>query len=503
MQTSPRLDADVTTTTPTAQKLAMGILMLGALTLGASVVMGLVALPRKSFRVAPLQPTSVVWVFYTRQANEPTIPTGLYFSRASQQLGWLPIGGGFTEQEPSYDLTGALAVAVRQDWQSNPQDHQNLPATVLTVTYRDLGGPNTNVGGEQRRISLCLPEVSFGEVSGYTNSNTNTGPARERVFYFDREGTPYLDARLSRRATTTSCLNLLAAALRPADMTHAALNAFYHGVHLTFSRIQGRHLGYQLGILNQRNEWADGTDFGVDRVSNAPLQVSVAVPQDLQVNDPTSPEFIALPARTLTVVADGQTSTLCLPTDSLRIQPTYETLDYFFRADGTPFRDALLTEPAITGSCSQLLANALVPRTVTDAQLNQPFQAVGTQHPIFTFGREATVLRTLDTVTNEDTARDTIPPTNTGRSPLSVSVDVSTNPPTILPARTLTIVADGQTRALCWPETQAGPPVDGDVTSTYRVYFYDANGQPYLDNLLTQPVTCSLAGTKPPAEVAP
>lgn len=494
MQTSPRLAADVTTTTPTAQKLALGVLILGALTLSASVVMGLITLPKKTpRRPAPLVPYSVSGVLYTRSPGVPSISTAVYLLRSGRELGWFPVGGGFTTGGYASDRSNPLALSVRQAWQSNPDDQENLPAMVLSLSYLDAAWTNTNDGGDfEQRVTLCLPEVSFDQGSGYTNSNTNTSAAKERTFYFDRDGTPYLDSGLRQRATTAACPQLLAAAYRPYDMTSASLNAFYQGVQLTFSRVQGTDLNYQLGVLNQRNQWSDGAAIPANEGSRAPLQVEVAVPADLQVVDPEIPPMLTLPSRVVTTVADGgRVTKLCLPEDTMRIQPTYETLVYYFSADGTPYSDSLLTQRMTNTNCPEILGRWLQLTTIERATASRSIDGSHGVH-VFNHGR-------LVGMINGQTWTPVQPTEPSIFAPLSLVLGGGNGSDVIdVPDLTVALSYDGgSTRNLCFKgKSQA------TLFPVELAYFYDTAGQAYTDMLLQHPVSC---GTSPRGtqEVAP
>jgi hypothetical protein len=71
-------------------------------------------------------------------------------------------------------------------------------------------------------------------------------------------------------------------------------------------------------------------------------------------------------------------------------------------------------------------------------------------------------------------------------APLFITGGNSTDNPVTVPNTLFTLTTDElETKTLCFPETVIQS--DG-----WFVYFYDENGTPYADALLTHPVTCSM-----------
>lgn len=199
------------------------------------------------------------------------------------------------------------------------------------------------------------------------------------------------------------------------------------------------------------------------------------------------------PSRTITLQygTESKAITLCLP----EAQPPASGLfwgDLYFDNHGTPFTDSLLQTSATLHPCDQLLANSLRDTSITGGTMStrsssDPYAGLYFIHDL------ANQAETRTTATTSALTVDTGTSMDGSTSPLALYIVPEHNQTGPIKARTFDVQylpidnsPTPQTVTLCFPETQMIPVGAGGLS--YPVlYFYDKNGTPYFDNLLTRP----------------
>lgn len=158
------------------------------------------------------------------------------------------------------------------------------------------------------------------------------------------------------------------------------------------------------------------------------------------------------------------------------IQPTST---YYVDTRGNTYSDSGLKHKVNSGDCQTTLSRSFVPSDITAAVIDHPMSNVNMDLQ----RKNNTVLGRFaadSTYFSDGTAMT--PDAN--RSPLVIGLYLENGGPDVnVPANIVTLDTDKGTHTLCLPSTVV--PINNDV-----MYFFDTNGTPYTDVLLTHKVTC-------------
>ncbi len=206
------------------------------------------------------------------------------------------------------------------------------------------------------------------------------------------------------------------------------------------------------------------------------------------------------PSRTFTIQygSEPKTTTLCLP----EAQPPASGFfwgNLYYDKNGSPFSDSLLQEPATARPCNQMLANSFQEKSIVGGTLSTR-DGSDPRAGLLLFRDLAGQAETTTYATTSQLTPHAAQSMDGSSSPLVLYVNPDRNQIGSIKARIIELQfmpVDGsttpQTIALCFPETQL---VSAGAGISYSVlYFYDDEGTPYYDNLLTRPVlnaSCSV-----------
>jgi len=188
-----------------------------------------------------------------------------------------------------------------------------------------------------------------------------------------------------------------------------------------------------------------------------------------------------VPARVLVMQSfDGDYYTLCLPDSLIRSE---ERELYFYDNNGTPYYDSLMTDMATPKACNQLLANALDIDHVSNASVASTLDSpdIAEVH----FIQNGAPIGSLDLNTNifdenEWGSNDLF------INPLVIFLTHGEEGDQRFPNMRLGVESGDSRYSLCVP-----PSLVTDYTHTGPIhYFYDSEGNPYRDSILTQRITC-------------
>jgi len=374
-------EVEVKTSSSISQKIAVGVIMLGALSAAMGIVMGLPVFKEKRVTSAeafkPIQlmdgaPSTtgekdsryaqyqflrdgVVMATYnysnnsvfqqnngnintnTNSNNTKKIPTSsfLFIPEASAQVTSYSIediNGSFDQGDTiSEKSKSPLQVKITQSEINSAE----IPAIAFSLVT-DMG-PKT----------LCLPAKTI-------NQNSIVS------YYFDIDGTPYFDSKLKNKVMNGTC-RVNSIAYNPTTISGINFNASYpesvpDGFGIYFTRYD------QNFYAMTNNTFAKMTsDDEIDFVEGgkAPLVLSSGYFDSGQ-------EESTVPARIYTVDSNLGTQTLCMPEQIITGQWNENDqkylgkgTSYYYDTNGTPYTDALLTNMATSKPCNELLAEKI------------------------------------------------------------------------------------------------------------------------------------------------
>lgn len=427
----------------TSQKISVGIMMVAGLMVASSFFAGLVLTPKKNAKVLSAQPL-IINNIESAITNVTGVSAKAKFNRSNLHLGELSLLDNYYIDGYQMNTTTSadpLSVSLTADLL---QGTTTVPAMILTLWQSE----NYTVFN-----SICIPETQV-----------NLNPKK---YYFDIQGTPYLDQTLTQAAISQPCGQVLARTLKIKNIASAITNIVGSKAIVTFDSNS-----LELGSLNL-----------FDNNYNMGYNSSVVSPTPLRVELKKNPEenIVAVPAMILTLWGneDDPTSakTVCLPATEVSNVHKY----YYYDSKGTPYLDSLLVRPAISQPCDQILARALKIKKIESALSNNP--QYYNNNASATFYSNSVDLGNLMLTDNFFQKGDQVSEVST---PLQVAItsflrwEVST---TTIPASIISVWTEENeikpTTSICLPETLASlEPTN---------YFYDTNGTPYMDSLLTRP----------------
>ncbi|MFA6307291.1 MAG: Ig domain-containing protein [Patescibacteria group bacterium] len=359
-------------------------------------------------------------------------------------LGHLSLSGGYDPMDIQYS-TSTVPLAL-QLWADN--GGEVIPSRII------------NVQSQGTIHTLCLPETTY----------TDYFPNK---YYYDTNGTPYFDSLLTNKATTLPCNQLLANKLDIGSIDDASVNipVYSDGINdpEIYFMTNFTPYGYPFGQLNLSSNNYFSSNIGQQYQPGAPLALSFG-----------SDVGTLVPERIINIQSEGTIHTLCLP-ETLINEGDY--ILYYYDTNGTPYFDSLLTNKATTLPCNQLLANKLDIGSIDDASVNIPVYSDGINDPEIYFMTNFTPygypFGQLNLSSNNYFSSNIGQQYQPG-APLALSFGSDVG--TLVPERIINIQSEGTIHTLCLPETLIN---EGD----YILYYYDTNGTPYFDSLLTNKAT--------------
>ncbi len=167
-----------------------------------------------------------------------------------------------------------------------------------------------------------------------------------------------------------------------------------------------------------------------------------------------------------TILTGTGVHTLCVP-------PALDDPYVWFDANGNPYDDYDLSGNALT-DCVSVKNRAYAPYIIDSATINQPYES---NSQIVELKKDGAVLAAVvdgqvETYSSSETLH--------GGAPLYVSLE-TTDIPRLLPSRTIQVISGG-IQTLCIPPT--------NISNTPTQYYFNSDGWPYRDPLLTQSVRC-------------
>lgn len=373
-------------------------------------------------------------------------PNGLLFAKNWENaLGWYNMD--FKDGTNDTSHSAAPLFIYGSNFSAPPQAFE-MGNTTFTV--------KTDIGTK----TLCLPARSFAVDEWF-------------VYFFDKQGTPYRDLLLKQPATTKPCDQLLANSLTPLQITGGVINSNLYDQNAWIGRDQKK-----LAKISADGQIQQNTENIYDIVtgSRSPLIV------DISNNDTTtnfSRETLNIGAGTIVMKTDLGVNTVCLPKTTV---PFEQGVSYFYDANGTPYHDLFLQNPALDTNCSILLAKAFAPFTITSGTTD--LDASDTDIWI---GRDKVKIARISgdgqIYQNTENAYTLL----TGsKTPLVVDLNnngIGSNGPKTYGPGSITLQSDTGALSLCVPKTDL-PYQQG------ASYFYDKFGNPYSDMLLQNRVAC-------------
>ena len=184
-------------------------------------------------------------------------------------------------------------------------------------------------------------------------------------------------------------------------------------------------------------------------------------------------------------------ATLCYPETTWTTNTPGARSWYFYDKDGNPYTDLFLLQPAMTGTCAQVIAKGLKASSIEGATGSA---SIDSSHGIYLYnkGQLKGVIdgQTWNATDNQEPERNYMPlvlvlgggyGTDVVKVP-QVTVNMNYNA--------------GQTLSMCFPGA------DGAVPAKYAFY-YDTAGNPYTDLFLTKAATCNASDATLPTDTEP
>lgn len=247
--------------------------------------------------------------------------------------------------------------------------------------------------------------------------------------------------------------------------------------HTSMMNFNGRLDVYNRGVFagSLTDEWTPSGEVGVNDLN--PLSVEVYLAEG---------ETADVPSQAITLQTDGNVvTTLCYPGG--RGVSTGD-LKYYYDVYGTPYNDAELSVPVMNVKCPGLLSDSYNPMDLTSGDIDTPYpDAIGSYVRSYIVREGVSIGAYLGSEYGFDmNLWDDSYSLIGGKSPLLVSIGHFASGTQTIPERVWTFESDLGTHELCIPSVTVQPYVGS-------FFFYDMNGQPYSDSLLTKPVVCGVS----------
>jgi len=500
------------TSTPVSEKIAIIVMMLGALSVGIGLFfvvpinIGGGGGGTTTITPQPLIPTEITsgvlsdkdvvgigstFLGFYRENNDPNaisqnnVQLAVYEPAHSGSDPWggpaQPFTLGGFVSKGAQDIIGNSPLELKMKKTADGTAY--LPPSLFTLTA------NTGV------YTLCLPATTL----------TNGTP--QISYFYDKNGTPYSDKSLQIPASQ-NCATLLANSYAPTEfLSDERLDpAMQFNLPYPGNLAEPNNLADQLAIYFVRNSETmmtylktrenngsfirPGGPFNLIEGGKSPLALSIGYfdSQNSQVT---------IPGRALTIVSDLGAHTLCVPETTLtgewdEIEQRYMGhIAYYYDINGTPYLNSWLTQRVTDKPCSEILAKAYKPNDITNGYLNQPYPNSAPDHFQIYSVRDWATLGVWENNANQFIADGTfisLPYQNSNSPAVLIARQVGENPddPILLPSRSLTLKSDAGTHTLCIPAINI-------PAAEIKFWAYDNQGNPYSDGLLQKKVTCAKA----------
>ncbi|MDZ7798998.1 MAG: hypothetical protein U5L76_05380 [Patescibacteria group bacterium] len=493
-------ETEVKTSTPVSHKIAVGIMMIGALSAAMGIVMGLPVFKEKKVIGAqafkPLQLTDGVpstneikdsrYAQYQFLRDSVVMATYNYSNdSAFQENKNFKIGdkdslNSFFIKEASAQTTFSIEDITNGSFEpgdtidSNSKSPLQVKITQSEIDSAEIPAITFSLVTDIGNKTLCLPSntINQGSVVSY---------------YFDVDGTPYLDSNLKNKAMNSTC-QVNSIAYDPTTISEINFNEPYP------ESIADSFAIYFIRYDQSMFAMADNTFVKMTPDDEIDFVDGGKAPFTLGPGYYGAPEEITVPARIYTVDSNLGTQTLCLPEQTITGEWNENDqkylgkgTPYYYDQNGTPYTDVLLTNMATTKPCHELLKDSLTPYYISEASLSDTID----EYSNIKFKRDNTELGVLYINNNQYSRNfdDSLNPES--KSPLLLAMETANlSEDVTFPARTITLKNANYdeteyTNTLCFPETTTS---NGETIK----YYYDQNGTPYTDVLLT-----NMATTKP------
>lgn len=219
-------------------------------------------------------------------------------------------------------------------------------------------------------------------------------------------------------------------------------------------------------------------DQGTITPATQPTNPGTTTPLYVEITGNQGVSLPLLAARTVTLVSNLGTHTLCIP----ETQVTLAGKKYYYDTNGSPYSDSGLTQVVACDSTS--VKTAYRPSVVTSGTISSAYPSIYENVGFKRMGTSGITLYAYY-APDQGTIMPVAQPTNPGTTtPLYVEITGNQGVPLpLLPTRTAMLVSNLGTHTLCIPETQ--------TTVTGTKYYYDTTGAPYSDVMLAHSVGCS------------
>lgn len=434
----------------TKTRIILGIGMMSAFAVGATLAMALLRLdlidqpPQILIIKKPLTVMDIISGGLTTAAHQNT-SLALYATDASHSPSYYEPLGRFVDG--TYDDGAAYATKYRLAIAREHVPYNSEPAYLATIT---TNGQITN--------TVCAP------------GNTN-----HQFLWFDALGNAYGSYDLSEPALT-DCMDVKQRAYNPGIAYHVAPNTFYPYLTASILTIAFEHNGVQQFHYRFDEDVFRSDNTNSQEVSRSPLEIFFHSNE----ND------VTFPARTIKYETFAGVQTLCIPETA--VLGRAPALSYFFDTLGTPYTDPLLQHQAISESCHSIVARSFSPQTISLATVAQPFLAEPKNGFSVQLIKDNGIVRTFASDSTSSESGEWNGLVNS-RSPLIVHLKNDTGDIIQTDERLISLESDAGNLSLCVPASTV--TVFNTEDMGYVDYFYDMDGKPYSDNLLQNPVPCS------------
>ncbi|MFA5070477.1 MAG: hypothetical protein WC528_04325 [Patescibacteria group bacterium] len=290
-------------------------------------------------------------------------------------------------------------------------------------------------------------------------------------YYYDVDGTPYTDVRLTKMATPRTCKKMLAAGLKPTDIISGVPNKewdFNIRASLDFKRENTWLAHYN---LQDQTFWDDSS------VENSNTQT----PLFIEAVHAGFGGNITINSQTFILNSNLGTNTICIPrTDIIEYSP----VRYYYDINGTPYSDILLTKPILDKGCGELLVNSYNPSDITSMSLSKDWE-VNARAATIEFVRNRTTLGRYLIEEHRYTS-DMTAQLPDSKSPLYIRLMHGGFIGNInIDARFATLQTNLGSLKICIPDSTI-------IEYNPTIYYYDNTGKPYSDPFLKNSVVCLL-----------
>lgn len=512
MPTETNTSTEVKTSTPIAQKLAIMVMMLGAISALAAIVVGLTyQLPKEKTKPVtgpvafkPLQLTDgapsttslkdsglaefeflrdgVVMATYNKSSDSvfkenenldisyknSLNPFFVKEASAATMYSIEDITNGSFEPGDTIDLLSKSPLQVKIS--QSVLETADIPALTFSLV--------TNIGNK----TLCVPANILSENIVVS-------------YYYDMDGTPYFNSKLTQKAMAGKC-TVNTQAYAPTDISAITITPEYppevpNGFQMYFVRYDQTMMAY-----------ANKTFVPFESNLIAGGKSSLAISTGYYDAEKAK---ITVPARILLMETDLGFLNVCLPEQT--IAGTWADVDnryfgkgavYYLDKNGTPYVDELLTQPAISTACHVLLNKAYLPKDITQIEM-APFENQSPTSYIMMYIRrsEQNLMLFAQNTFQKPTGGEPLTFASGDQAPLIIhpGYEDTTNSVYTIPTRYLTVYSDLGAHTLCLPgQTITGTWNDNLSTPAYlgpgTAFYFDKDGNPYSDTLLLNPVDC-------------